>query len=53
MPGRQASAGSGPLRFLPVAGLPEPAVGRAARRRADLTPLARAFTDTVGAMCAR
>ncbi|GAB1332560.1 hypothetical protein ACE1SV_68990 [Streptomyces sennicomposti] len=42
MPGRQASAGSGPLRFLTVAGLPEPAVGRAVRRWADLTPLARA-----------
>ncbi|MYS45241.1 LysR family transcriptional regulator, partial [Streptomyces sp. SID5998] len=38
---------------LPIAGLPELPVGWAVRRWADLTPLARAFADTVGAMCAR
>lgn len=53
LPGRGASAGAGPLRFLPIAGLPELPVGWAVRRWADLTPLARAFADTVGAMCAR
>ncbi|KAA6223450.1 LysR family transcriptional regulator [Streptomyces albofaciens JCM 4342] len=53
LPGQQAPDGSGPLRFLPIAGLPELSVGWAVRRWDALTPLARAFADAVGATCAR
>ncbi|NEA45883.1 LysR family transcriptional regulator [Streptomyces sp. SID10815] len=52
LPGQRSAAGSGPLRFLPVPDLPELSVGWAVRRWTALTPLARAFADTVGATCA-
>ncbi|UQW99484.1 LysR family transcriptional regulator [Streptomyces sp. RerS4] len=43
--------GDGPLRLVPVPALPALPVGWAVRRWDALTPLARAFADTVAATC--
>ncbi|MEU3405106.1 LysR family transcriptional regulator [Streptomyces sp. NPDC006670] len=51
VPGLRAPAG-GPLRLVPVTDLPPLPVGWAARRWEALTPLARAFADTVAQACA-
>ncbi|MEU8773557.1 LysR family transcriptional regulator [Streptomyces sp. NPDC048606] len=45
------SAGTAPLRLVPVPALPPLPVGWAVRRWDALTPLARAFADTVAATC--
>lgn len=51
VPGLRAPAG-GPLRLVPVTDLPPLPVGWAVRRWEALTPLARAFADTVAQACA-
>ncbi|MFI9201358.1 LysR family transcriptional regulator [Streptomyces sp. NPDC053048] len=53
LPGRRTPEESGPLRFLPIPGLPRLPVGWAVRRWDALTPLVRAFADTVALTCAR
>ncbi|MFI9306968.1 LysR family transcriptional regulator [Streptomyces triculaminicus] len=50
MPGRQVP-GDGPLRLVPLPDLPPLPVGWAVRRWDALTPLARAFADTVVRHC--
>ncbi|OPC77402.1 LysR family transcriptional regulator [Embleya scabrispora] len=47
LPDRRASADTDPVRFLPIPALPRLPVGWAVRRWDDLTPLARAFADSV------
>ncbi|MFF2848299.1 LysR family transcriptional regulator [Streptomyces sp. NPDC058001] len=47
VPGRYVPGTGGPLRFLPVPDLPPLPVGWAVRRWNTLSPLARAFADTV------
>ncbi|MBK6017979.1 LysR family transcriptional regulator, partial [Streptomyces sp. MBT53] len=43
--------GTGPLRLVPLPGLPPLPVGWAVRRWDALTPLARTFADTVARSC--
>lgn len=50
MPGRQVP-GDGPLRLVPLPDLPPLPVGWAVRRWDALTPLTRAFADTVARHC--
>ncbi|MEX2981191.1 LysR substrate-binding domain-containing protein [Streptomyces sp. C36] len=50
LPGRQVP-GEGPLRLVPLPDLPPLPVGWAVRRWDALTPLARAFADTVARHC--
>lgn len=50
LPGRQ-TPGTGPLRLVPLPGLPPLPVGWAVRRWDALTPLARTFADTVARSC--
>ncbi|MGW1893826.1 LysR family transcriptional regulator [Streptomyces sp. NPDC002004] len=52
LPGRPASGG-GPLRLLPIPALPPLPVGWAVRRWDALSPLARAFADTVAGSLVR
>ncbi|MFI1379521.1 LysR family transcriptional regulator [Embleya sp. NPDC020886] len=47
LPDRRTAGGTGPVRFLPIPDLPRLPVGWAVRRWDDLTPLARAFADSV------
>ncbi|WP_234543130.1 LysR family transcriptional regulator [Streptomyces shenzhenensis] len=47
LPGRRIPGGDGSLRLIPVPDLPPLAVGWAVRRWDALSPLARAFADTV------
>lgn len=47
LPDQRATDGTGPIRFLPIPDLPPLSVGWAVRRWDDLTPLARAFADSV------
>ncbi|MFF8289002.1 LysR family transcriptional regulator [Streptomyces sp. NPDC016309] len=49
LPGRQDRNGPHPLRLLPIPDLPKLSVGWAVRRWDALSPLARAFADTVTA----
>ncbi|MFI9047775.1 LysR family transcriptional regulator [Streptomyces sp. NPDC053427] len=54
LPGQDSAGTSGgPLTFLPLPDLPPLPVGWAVRRWGALTPLARAFADTVGRQCAQ
>ncbi|WP_331763574.1 LysR family transcriptional regulator (plasmid) [Streptomyces hirsutus] len=50
LPGWQVP-GDGPLRLVPIPGLPPLPVGWAVRRWDALTPLARVFADTVAGSC--
>ncbi|MGW1990936.1 LysR family transcriptional regulator [Embleya sp. NPDC001921] len=47
LPDRRTTDETGPVRFLPIPDLPPLSVGWAVRRWDDLTPLARAFADSV------
>ncbi|MFJ8489808.1 LysR substrate-binding domain-containing protein [Streptomyces sp. NPDC094038] len=47
LPGRRVPGDDGPLRLIPVPGLPPLPVGWAVRRWDALSPLARTFADTV------
>ncbi|MFE2338491.1 substrate-binding domain-containing protein, partial [Streptomyces sp. NPDC059431] len=51
LPGWQVPGTDGPLRLVPIPGLPPLAVGWAVRRWSSLTPLARAFADEVARTC--
>ncbi|WP_432071433.1 LysR family transcriptional regulator [Streptomyces wuyuanensis] len=52
-PGRYVSGDAATLRFVPVPALPPLSVGWAVRRWNALTPVARAFADTVSRHCAK
>ncbi|WP_331772090.1 LysR family transcriptional regulator (plasmid) [Embleya sp. NBC_00888] len=47
LPDQRGTDKTGPIRFLPIPDLPPLSVGWAVRRWDDLTPLARAFADSV------
>ncbi|MFJ8745139.1 LysR family transcriptional regulator [Embleya sp. NPDC127516] len=47
LPDQRGTDGTGPIRFLPIPDLPPLSVGWAVRRWDNLTPLARAFADSV------
>ncbi|MET9172705.1 LysR family transcriptional regulator [Streptomyces misionensis] len=51
LPDRPSPGDDGPLRLVPIPGLPPLPVGWAVRRWDALAPLARAFADTVAACC--
>lgn len=51
LPGWRVPGTDGPLRLVPVPGLPPLKVGWAVRRWAALTPLARGFADEVARSC--
>ncbi|GGQ20522.1 LysR family transcriptional regulator [Streptomyces griseomycini] len=53
LPGHAVPGGEGPLRLVPIRALRPLSVGWAVRRWDALTPLARAFADTVADSCRR
>ncbi|WP_455360907.1 LysR family transcriptional regulator [Streptomyces sp. SYSU K21746] len=53
LPGWPMPGNDGPLRLVPIPALPPLQVGWAVRRWDALTPLARAFADTVAQSCAK
>ncbi|MDG9701788.1 LysR family transcriptional regulator [Streptomyces sp. DH37] len=53
LPGWRVPGADGPLRLVPVPDLPPLSAGWAVRRWDALTPIARAFADTVARTCAQ
>lgn len=51
LPGWRVPGADGPLRLVPIPGLPPLAVGWAVRRWSALAPLARVFADEVARSC--